>query len=82
MALVAPIEVRAARAVAYLHTVVIRPVDGDGVVVPPGEDADVFVVPPLALRSERMSEIIRILTDQIVVRVILLLVGGEEAEEI
>ena len=82
MALVAPIEVRAARAVAYLHTVVIRPVDGDGVVVPPGEDADVSVVPPLTFRSERMSEIVRIFADQIVVRVILLLVGGEETEEI
>ena len=82
MALVAPIEVRAARALAYIHSVVIRPVDGDGVVVPLGEDADVFVVPPFTFCSERISEIVCIFADQVVVRVTLLLIGWEEAEEI
>ena len=82
MALVAPIEVRAAWALAYIHSVVIRPVDGDGVVVPLGEDTDVFVVPPFTFCSERISEIICIFADQVVVRVILPLISWEEAEEI
>ena len=82
MALVAPIEVRAAWALADIHSVVIRPVDGDGVVVPLGEDADVFVVPPFTFCSERISEIICIFADQVVVRAILPLISWEEAEEI
>ena len=82
MALVAPIEVRAARPIAYIHPVVIRSVDGDGVVVPLGEDANVFVVPPFTFCSESITEIICIFADQVVVRVILPLISWEEAEEI
>ena len=78
MVLVAPIEVRTERTVAHLHSVVVRPVDGDGVLVPPGEDAGVLVVPPLSLRSERVPEVVCILTNQVVFRVILLLVSGDK----
>ena len=82
VALVAPIEVRAAWSLADIHSVVIRSVDSDGVVVPPGEDADVLVIPPFTLRAQGVSEIICIWPDQVVVRIIMPPIGWEETEEI
>ena len=78
MALITPIEVRAERAVAYLHSVIVRPVDGDGVVMPTCEDARVLKIPPLSVRPERVSEVVGVIPDEVVFRIISLLESGEE----
>ena len=78
MALIAPIEVRAERPVAYLYSVIVRSVDGDGVVIPPCEDAGVLEISPLAVRPERVSEVVGVIPDEVVFRIISLLESGEE----
>merc|ERR1712060_170875 len=75
--LVTPVEMRAVRPVANLYSMVVRPVDGDGVVKPPCEDARVFKISPLAVRPERVLEVVGVVPDEGVVRIISLLVAGE-----
>ena len=79
MALVSPIEMRAARSVAYLRSVIVRRVDDDGIVMPPSKDVGMLIISPLAVRSERVPEVVGIIPDEVIVRIISLLVSGEEA---
>ena len=78
MALVSPIEMRAARSVAYQRTVVVRPVDGDGVVMPSCEDARMLKISPLAVRPERVPEVVGVIPDEVAFRIKSLLESGEE----
>ena len=82
MALVAPIEVSAVWPLADVHAVVIRSVDGHGVIIPPGEYADVLVISPFSFCAQSVSEIICICADQVVVGVIVPPISGEETEEV
>ena len=82
MALIAPIEVSAVWPLADVHAVVIRSVDGHGVIIPPGEYADVLVVSPFSLCAQGVSEIIGVFTNQIVIGVIVPPISGEVTEEV
>ena len=78
MALVSPIEMRAARSVAYLRSVIVRPVDDDGIVMPPSKDVRMLIISPLAVRPEHAPEVVGVVPDEVVVRIISLLESGEE----
>ena len=82
MALVSPIEMRAARSVAYLHPVIVRPVDDDGIVMPPSKDVGMLIISPLAVRPERVPEVVGVIPGEVVVRVVSPLESGEETEEV
>ena len=78
MALVSPIEMCAARSVAYQRPVIVRPVDDDGIVVSPSEDVGMLIISPLAVRPERVPEVVRVIPCEVVVRIVSLLESGEK----
>ena len=82
MALVSPVETRAARSVAYLRSVIVRPVDDDGIVMPPSKDVGMLIISPLAVRPERVPEVVGVIPGEVVVRVVSPLESGEETEEV